>query len=144
MTTIDVLMIEDNPGDIVLVNEALKRTHLDYRMHIVRNGMDALEYLLKQGDYVNASSPDLIILDLKLPRKTGLEVLEVIQQNPELRDIPLVILSSSQSELDRARAYRLPDNCYKIKPNTFQDYIVLIESIESFRCESAQRGELGL
>lgn len=144
MTTVDVLMIEDNPGDIVLVKEALKRTSLDYRMNIVRNGMDALEYLLKLGDHVNASSPDLIILDLKLPRKTGLEVLEVIQQNPVLRGIPLVILSSSQSELERARTYRLPDNSYLLKPNTFQDYIVLIESIESFRRESAQRGELDL
>ncbi len=143
MTPIDVLMIEDNPGDIVLMKEALKRTDLSYRITIVRNGMDAMEYLLKQGDFTTADSPELIILDLKLPRKTGMEVLDEIQQNPALSIIPLVILSSSQSELDRARKYRLPDRSFQLKPSTFQGYIALVELIESFRRESAGRGAPG-
>ena len=133
MDPVEVLVVEDNPGDILLLEEALLGAGLAYRIRVVRNGEEATDYLLQQGEHRGAARPELIVLDLKLPRKNGREVLADILADPALSTIPLVILSSSRSELDAARSSGLPKGSYMTKPTTFQGYEDLVESIEAFR-----------
>jgi two-component system, chemotaxis family, response regulator Rcp1 len=133
MKEIDILMVEDNPGDVVLVKEAMKKASLSFRMQIVSDGVEALEFLLKKGRYASACNPDLIILDLKLPRKNGREVLSELHEYPVFQKIPLVVISSSRSELELARRYHKPNQIYLTKPSTFKEYIALVKSMDAFR-----------
>ncbi|HBA82815.1 MAG TPA: hypothetical protein DCZ95_01855 [Verrucomicrobia bacterium] len=130
MTSRELLMVEDNRGDVVLVQEALRKVGLLCRVNVVSDGVEALAYLRRQGRYAGAARPDLIVLDLKLPRKSGREVLEEIQQDLSLCDIPFIIFSSSKSELELARASELPAHRYMVKPSQFEGYVDFVRVIE--------------
>jgi CheY-like chemotaxis protein len=128
----DVLMIEDNRGDQVLIQEAMAKLGLEHRLTVVRDGVEALKYLRAEEPYAGGARPDLIVLDLKLPRKNGREVLEEIHGAPAWSRIPIVLLSSSRSELELARAIPVPVRRCMVKPNTFAGYVELVRSIEAF------------
>jgi CheY-like chemotaxis protein len=133
MKTVNILMVEDNPGDVVLVQEAVSKAGLPYHIHVARDGVEATDLLLGEGQGTVSALPDLIVLDLKLPRKNGRELLDEIMANPALRNIPLILLSSSRSELESARALHLRAGSYLVKPSTFEGYIALVKTIEAFR-----------
>lgn len=139
MKNVEVLMVDDNHGDVVLMKEAMQAAGLTHNLNVACDGIEALEYLRLKGKYTGVPRPDIIVLDLKLPRKAGMEVLEDIQLDPTLRDIPLVILSSSQWELGIAQSRK--DSCYNciVKPSTFDGYIELVRNIEAFR-KTGQKG----
>ena len=139
MKTVEILMVEDNRGDVVLVREALKKAGLAHRLNVVPDGVEAMEYLRRQGKHAEAGRPDLIVLDLKLPRKSGREVLDDILPDSSLRDIPLVILSSSRSELERARARPAPVPVCMVKPSTFGGYVDLVQTLETVRKAGQQK-----
>ncbi len=136
MKPVEVLMIEDNRGDVVLVEAAIEKAGLPYRVTVVSDGAEAVEFLHRRGQYAAACRPDLIMLDLKQPRKNGCEVLDEIRLDPLVAEIPLVLLSSSKSELKRARSYGLPPECYLEKASTYQGFIELVQAIEVFRCKA--------
>ena len=129
---IEVLLVEDNPGDVRLTREALKEGKFHNNLHVAGDGVEALAFLRREGQYAEAVRPDLILLDLNLPRKGGREVLEEIKTDSELRHIPVVILTSSQAEQDIARAYDLHANCYISKPVDLDQFITVVRSIEDF------------
>jgi CheY-like chemotaxis protein len=129
---IEVLLVEDNPGDVRLTREALKEGKVHNNLHVAPDGVEALAFLRREGRYAAAVRPDLILLDLNLPRKGGREVLEEIKSDPALRHIPVVILTSSQAEQDIARAYDLHANCYISKPVDLDQFIRVVRSIEEF------------
>ncbi len=133
MKAVEVLMIEDNRGDVVLVQTAVEEAGLPYHVTVVSDGAEAVEFLQRRGKHAEAPRPGLILLDLKLPRKNGCEVLDEIRPDPVVREIPLVLLSSSKSELKRARSFGLPVECYLEKPGTFQGFVELVRAIEAFR-----------
>jgi len=129
---IDLLLVEDNPGDIELAREALKESKILCTLNVVRDGAAALAYLHKEGDYVHAARPDLILLDINLPKENGQEVLKEIKEDEELRNIPVVILTMSDAEQDVLKAYRLHANCYIKKPADFSQFVDILRSIENF------------
>ena len=129
------------PICVVLVKEALKKADLHYQIHVARNGVEAAEVLALQGGDSDFPLPDLIILDLKLPRKTGRELMSEILNDIPFRSIPLVVLSSSRSELELARAMDSPGRTFMVKPSTFKEYVALVESIEAFREKAAKEGK---
>jgi two-component system, chemotaxis family, response regulator Rcp1 len=129
---IEVLLVEDNPGDVRLTREALKEGKVRNNLHVVADGVEAIAFLKKQGKFSAAVRPDVILLDLNLPRKDGREVLEEIKADASLRHIPVVILTSSQAEQDIVRAYDLHANCYVTKPVDFEQFITVVRSIEDF------------
>jgi chemotaxis family two-component system response regulator Rcp1 len=129
---IEILMVEDNPGDIRLCVEALKEGKVRNRMHTVGDGEEALAFLRRQGPYAEAPRPDLILLDLNLPKKTGQEVLAEIKEDPDLRRIPVVILTVSEAEADILKTYNLHANCYITKPVDLDRFIEVVKSIEDF------------
>ncbi|MHB8882573.1 MAG: response regulator [Thermodesulfovibrionales bacterium] len=129
---IDILLVEDNPGDIDLAREALGMGKLHNSLHTVQDGVAAMEFLLKSGKYGQAPRPDLIILDLNLPKKDGREVLAEIKTNEELKRIPVVILTSSRAEEDVLRSYNLHANCYITKPIDLKQFLTVVQSIEEF------------
>ena len=129
---IDVLLVEDDPGDVLMTREAFEDNKVANRLSVVSDGVTALEFLRKEGQYAQAPTPDLILLDLNLPRKGGREVLEEVKGDPALRHIPVVILTSSQAEQDIARAYDLHANCYISKPVDLDQFITVVRSIEDF------------
>ena len=133
MTSIKVLMVEDNQGDVVLMRTAIETAQLPYDLTVLPNGEEAVQYLYAQGKYADAPRPDLILLDMKLPRKNGCEVLDEIRLDPALWAIPLILLSSSRSELDRARSYGRPPESYMDKATTFRGFIELVQAVETFR-----------
>ncbi len=137
MRTVEVLVVEDNRGDVVLMQEAMKQAALSYRVTVISDGTEAMDFLHHRGKHVRAPRPDLILLDLKLPRKNGREVLDEIRPDPSLREIPVVLLSSSHSELDLARSHELPPECYVVKPGTYEGYVALVRDIEAFRQRAA-------
>ncbi len=130
---VSVLLVEDNRGDVILVKEAMEEIGLTHRVDVVADGVEAMEFLRRSGKYAQAPRPDLILLDLKLPRKNGREALEEILLDPTLRDIPVIILSSSRSELELARAFGLPDECYMVKPGTYDGFVEQVRAIEAYR-----------
>lgn len=132
MKRIDILLAEDNPGDIELAREALNGHKLRNNLFVVEDGEKALEFLRKQGEYKDVPLPDLILLDLNLPKVDGREVLAEIKQDPGLKRIPVVVLTSSQAEKDIIESYDLHANCYITKPLDFEHFIQVVESIESF------------
>ncbi len=139
MGAVEVLIVEDNEGDVRLVKEAMARVGLSHHVTVLTDGVQAMEFLRRCGQYRTACRPDLIVLDLKLPRKDGREVLAEITPDPELARIPMAVLSSSQSELERAKAYNLPQECYFTKPATFTGYMQVVKSIEEYRLKTASR-----
>ena len=129
---IEILMAEDSPSDAAITQEAIKSSKLLNRLHIVDNGEDVLLFLQKEGLYAGAPTPDLILLDLNMPRMNGYQVLAEIKQHSQWKQIPVVILTTSKSELDVATAYKLHANCYVSKPMDFDKFSEVVRSIESF------------
>lgn len=130
--SIEVLLVEDNPGDVRLTKEALREGKVRNNLYVVEDGVEAMAFLRRQGKYENAVRPDLVLLDLNLPRKDGREVLEEMKGDASLRNIPVVVLTSSQAEQDIVRAYDLHANCYVTKPVDLDQFITVVQSIESF------------
>lgn len=129
---IEILMVEDNPGDVDLTIHALEAGKIHNRLSVVESGNEALSFLRREGDHRDAPRPDLILLDLNLPGKGGLEVLEEVKEDPELKTIPIVILTSSEAEEDVLRSYRLHANCYVTKPVDFGGFAHVVRSVEDF------------
>ncbi len=132
MGEVDILLVEDNPGDARLLREALAEAKIRNRLHVVADGAEALAYLRRQDTFAAAVRPDLILLDLNLPGKDGREVLAEIKRDEDLRRIPVVILTTSQAEADVARAYDLHANAYVTKPLHIEQFITVVKSIEDF------------
>ena len=125
---IEILLVEDNPGDVQLTREAFMEGKIRNNLTVMRDGVEAFEYLKKQ----QSVRPDIILLDLNLPRMGGLEVLEKIKDDSELRMIPVVILTTSQDEADIAKSYRSHANCYIVKPVDFEKFMQVVRSLEDF------------
>jgi chemotaxis family two-component system response regulator Rcp1 len=128
----ELLLVEDNPGDVRLTIEALKEGKVINNLTVVKDGEEAIAVLRRQGQYANAPRPDLILLDLNLPRKGGLEVLAEIKGDSELKRIPVVVLTTSQAEQDVLRTYTLHANCYIVKPVDLNQFMNVVQSIRSF------------
>lgn len=129
---VEILLVEDNPGDVRLTREALREGKVRNNLHVTPDGVEALRFLRREGEYADAVRPDLILLDLNLPKKDGREVLEDIKADPSLRYIPVVVLTSSEAEQDIVRAYDLHANCYVTKPVDLDQFIHVVHSIEDF------------
>lgn len=134
---VNILLIEDNPGDIRLAKEALKEGKLDVQLDVVMDGFEAILYLRQKGLYQDSNRPDLILLDLNLPKKDGREVLGEIKKDPHLRHIPVVILTTSNSEQDIIQSYNLHVNCYINKPVDYDRFYNIIKKIEDFWLNTA-------
>lgn len=132
---IEVLLIEDNPGDVRLTREALRDAKVRNNLHVATDGVEALEFLRQEGRYAGAPLPDLILLDLNLPKKGGREVLEEIKRDETFGHIPVVILTSSQAERDIVESYRLRANAYVTKPVDLEQFLTVVRSIEQFWLE---------
>lgn len=130
--TIEILLVEDNPGDARLTVEAFKEGRVLNNLNVVHDGVEALAYLRREGRYANAAQPDLILLDLNLPKKDGREVLEEIKADERLMKIPVIVLTTSAAEEDIARAYTRHANCYITKPVDLDHFLRVVQSIESF------------
>lgn len=130
--TVEILLVEDSPGDVRLTQEALKDNKFRNNLSVVGDGVQALAFLKKEGQYVDAPRPDLILLDLNLPKKDGREVLAEIKADEHLRRIPVVVLTTSEAEEDILKAYNLNANCYISKPVDFEQFIKVVKSIEDF------------
>ncbi|MFH0865437.1 MAG: response regulator [Bacteroidota bacterium] len=129
---IDILLIEDNPGDARLAQESLKDSKVKNKIHIVYDGVQATDFLFRKNDYKDAPRPDLIILDLNLPKKDGREVLAEIKEDDDLKRIPVVILTISKAEEDILKTYNLHANCYITKPLDLNKFMEVVKSIEDF------------
>ena len=132
-----ILLIEDNRGDIRLIQEALKSSTLQCRVEVARDGVEAMEYLRQEGNFVHAKRPDLILLDLNLPRKDGREVLVDIKSNPDLKYIPVIVLTTSRNEDDISHSYDLHVNCYISKSRNLAELFKIVRGIEEFWLETA-------
>ena len=129
---IEILMVEDNPGDVRLTVEALKEAKVRNNLHTVEDGVEALAFLRREGRYAEVPRPDLVLLDLNLPKMNGREVLAEIKEDPDLRRIPVVILTISQAEQDIVKSYNLHANCYITKPVDLDQFLEVVKSIENF------------
>ncbi|WP_442938771.1 response regulator [Nostoc sp.] len=129
---IEVLLVEDNPGDAQLTRIALEDSKISIHLNVVEDGVEAMAFLRKQDKYVKAAHPDIVLLDLNLPRKDGREVLAEIKGDENLRRIPVVVLTTSQAEEDILKAYNLCANCYITKPVDFDQFVKIVQSIENF------------
>ncbi len=129
---VQILLVEDNLGDVRLTIEALKEAKVLNKLTVVKDGIEALSLLRRQRPYARATRPDLILLDLNLPRKDGREVLSEIKDDDELKQIPVVILTTSQDEQDVLKSYNLHANCYITKPVDLEQFITVVKSIEDF------------
>ncbi len=130
--TIEILLVEDNPGDARLTKEALREGKVLNRLNVVGDGVEAMKFLRQENPYREAARPDLILLDLNLPRKDVREVLSEIKQDPSLRSIPVVVLTTSKAERDILQTYDLHANCYIIKPVDLDQFLTVARSIEDF------------
>lgn len=129
---IEILLVEDNPADVRLTREILKETKVFNALHVVSDGLEALSFLRREGRYAAAPRPDLVLLDLNLPRKDGREVLATIKADADLRRIPVVVLTTSKAEEDILRSYNLHANCYIEKPVNLDQFISVVKAIEGF------------
>lgn len=129
---VEILLVEDNPGDVRLTREALKEGKIHNRLHVAADGVEALAFLRRQGAHARAVKPDLILLDLNLPRKNGLEVLQELKADEALRRIPVVILTTSSAEKDVVASYDLHANCFVTKPVDIEQFITVVKSVEDF------------
>ena len=132
MAAFEILLVEDSPGDVRLTREALKDAKMHINLHVASDGIEAMAFLNRAGEHTNVPRPDLILLDLNLPRKDGRQVLEEIKVNPALMTIPIVILTTSASDEDVLRSYRLHANCYISKPVDLDGFLKVIKSIDNF------------
>ena len=128
----EVLLVDDNPADIDLTREALTKCEWQFRVNAVHDGVEAISFLRRQGQYADAPSPDLIVLDLNLPRRDGREVLSEIKSDPKLARIPVVIFTTSNATSDVSRSYELGANCYLRKPGNLSDFITVVHSMADF------------
>ena len=129
---VEILLVEDNPGDVRLTIEALKEAKVINSLTVLKDGVEALAFLRRQGEYAQAQRPHLIVLDLNLPRKDGREVLAEIKADDSLKRIPVVVLTTSQDEQDVLKSYNLHANCYIAKPVDLDQFIRVVRSIEDF------------
>lgn len=129
---VEILLVEDNPGDIRLIVEVLKEGKINNNLSVVEDGEEALAYLKREGSYQEAIMPDIILLDLNLPKINGTEVLAEIKKDPLLKYIPVIILTTSEAEQDILRAYDLHANCYITKPVNLEQFLTVVRSIENF------------
>lgn len=132
--SMDILLVEDNPGDVELVREALITNNIKNELHVVSDGVKAISYLKRLTGYADAGRPDLILLDLNLPKKNGLEVLKEIKTDPDLQTIPVIVLTGSKSEVDILKSYQLHANCFITKPVDYAEFLNAIKSIGDFWC----------
>lgn len=130
--SIDILLVEDNAGDVELVREALSGSRVRTELNVVSDGIRAMQFLRREGEYTEKHRPDLVLLDLNLPRMGGREVLKDMKTDPELQVIPVIILTSSKSDDDIFQSYRLHANCYVSKPVDFEHFMDVVQSIEHF------------
>ena len=130
--TIEMLLVEDNPGDVRLTLEALREAKIKNTVRVVSDGVEAMEYLRKEGKYADVLRPDLVLLDLNLPKISGYQILSIIKSEDSLRKIPVVVLSISSSEKDIEESYNLSANCYVTKPLDLNEFIDVFERIQSF------------
>jgi CheY-like chemotaxis protein len=129
---IEVLLVEDDPGDVLMTREAFEEHKLRNNLHVVSDGVEALSFLRQEGEYADVPQPDLVLLDLNLPRKDGREVLAEIKADPQLRRTPVVVLTTSEAEEDVLRSYDLHANAYVAKPVDFERFIDVVRRIDSF------------
>ena len=129
---IEVLLVEDDPGDVLMTKEAFEDYKLKNQLHVVNDGSEAMAFLRQQGQYADAPRPDLVLLDLNLPRMDGREVLQAIKSDPELASIPVVVLTTSEAEEDVLRSYSLHANAYVTKPVDFERFIQVVRQIDEF------------
>ena len=129
---IEVLLVEDSPGDARLTREAFKDAKVHINLHVAPDGAKAMAFLKREGEHANALRPDLILLDLNLPKKDGREVLAEIKESPTLKSIPVVVLTTSSSEADILRSYQLHANCYITKPVGLEGFLTVVKIIDSF------------
>lgn len=129
---LEILLVEDNPADVRLTREAFREGKIHYALNIAKDGVEALEFLRRQGRFADAPRPDLILLDLNLPRKDGREVLAEVKADPALMRIPVVVLTTSRAEMDVVKSYDLHANCYVVKPVDLDQLIDVVRSIDSF------------
>ena len=130
--SVDILLVEDNPGDVRLTKEAFTEIELDEELYVVNDGEEALDFVHQRGEYEDAPRPDLVLLDLNLPRVDGLEVLDDVKGDPELRSIPVVVLTGSEAEEDIVESYDRHTNAYLTKPIDPEEFVELVRSFESF------------
>jgi two-component system, chemotaxis family, response regulator Rcp1 len=129
---VEILLVEDNPGDARLTREALKEGKIRNTLHHALDGVEAMAFLRREGAHSDAPAPDIVLLDLNLPRKDGRQVLSEMKQDPRLRSIPVVVLTTSEAEQDIVRTYELHANCYITKPVDLEKFIEIIRAIEDF------------
>ena len=129
---IDVLLVEDDPGDVLMTKEAFQDYKVQNQLHVVNDGTEAMAFLRREGDYADVPRPDLVLLDLNLPRMDGREVLQAIKSDPDLASIPVVVLTTSEAEEDVLRSYSLHANAYVIKPVDFERFIQVVRQIDDF------------
>ncbi|MHC4480049.1 MAG: response regulator [Planctomycetota bacterium] len=129
---IQILLVEDNPGDVRLTQEAFTEAKVQNTLHVVWDGVEALAFLRRQGDHADAPAVDLVLLDLKLPKKDGQEVLAEVKADPQLKRIPVVILTTSRAERDILHSYQLHANCFITKPVDFEQFLTVVRSVEDF------------
>lgn len=129
---IEILLVEDNPADVRLTQEALREGKVKNRMSVARDGVEALQFLRREGEFASAPRPDLILLDLNLPRKDGRQVLAEIKAHEDFRLIPVVVLTTSSAELDILKSYALHANCYITKPVDLEQFVKVVRSIDDF------------
>lgn len=129
---IDILLVEDSPADVLIAREALAEAKLFNTIHVAEDGVEALDFLYKRGKFASVPRPDLILLDLNLPRKNGREVLAEIKADENLKSIPVVVLTTSSAEEDILKSYNLHANCYVVKPVEFDSFVKAVQSIQQF------------
>ena len=129
---IEILLVEDSPGDVRLTREAFRDAKVHINLHVASDGAEAMAFLAREGKHSNVPRPDLILLDLNLPKKDGREVLEEVKESSSLKSIPVVILTTSASEEDILRSYRLHANCYITKPVNLDGFLKVVKSIDNF------------
>ena len=132
VNAIDVLLVEDDPGDVLMTREAFEDYKVRNTLHVANNGVEAMAFLRKEGDHAQAPTPDLILLDLNLPKMDGREVLAAVKEDPELRSIPIVVLTTSEAEEDVVRSYSLHANAYVTKPVDFERFVAVVQQIDDF------------
>lgn len=131
-TVVNILLVEDNPADARLIEEVFKDTNVNNRIHVAKDGVEAMDFLNKENEYSDAPKPDIILLDLNLPRKDGREVLREVKSDEDLKSIPIVILTTSSAKEDVIKTYRNHANCYITKPVDFDQFLKVINAIEDF------------
>lgn len=132
MESIHILLVEDNEGDILLTREALEEAKIHLKLSVVRDGKEAIDFLSKRGKYTEAVMPDMLLLDINLPKKNGLEVLQFIKTNEELKHIPIIMLTTSSSEKDINDSYSNFANCFITKPVEINEFLTVVATIENF------------